>query len=308
MTIVVTMFKLLFTMCVGIYLNKKGILTPDTNKKLSSMIVDVTVPFLIIASVGSITDGSQGDVLLMLFGGIALYCTFPLLGWLAALLVRAPKGTKGIYMCTMMFANTAFMGYPVVQALYGETAIFYTTIFNFGYNILFYTLASFLIDRDAGAASSFDMKRLLTPGLIVGVLAVAVNLTGFKLPQLILQPSSFIGNITTPLSMLIIGANMADYSIKDIFGEKRIYVITVLRLLVMPILTACYLNVLTDNKPLICMSAITIGMPVGSMVAMAGSRYESTARLSNICVVMSTICSMVTIPILAIIFRIWFGI
>ncbi len=308
MTIVVTMFKLLFTMGVGFYLNKCGILTSDTNKKLSSMIVDITVPLLIISSVGSIADGSRADVLLMLFGGAVLYCTFPLIGWLAATLVRAPKGTRGIYMSSLMLANTAFMGYPVTQALYGDSSIFYTTIFNFGYNVLFYALATFLIDRDAGKASSFDPKRLLTPGMIAGVLAIVINLTGITLPDLILEPASFIGNVTTPLSMLIIGANMADYSIHDIFGEKRIYVITFLRLMVMPLLTAIYLSLLTDNKLLICMCAMTIGMPVGSMLAMAGSKYESTAGPSNIIVVLSTLCSMITIPILAVIFRLWFGV
>ena len=56
---------------------------------------------------------------------------------------------RGVYQCMVMLANTAFMGYPVVQALYGESAIFYTTIFNFGYNILFYTYGSFLMDKDA---------------------------------------------------------------------------------------------------------------------------------------------------------------
>jgi len=302
------MFKLLFAMGVGLYLNKKEILTPDVNKKLSAFIIDVSVPLLVISSAGNVSSGSQGDVLLMLFGGAGLYCALPIISWLAATLVRAPKGTKGVYQCMLMLANTAFMGYPVIQALYGDASIFYTTIFNFGYNVLFYTYASFLIDKDAGAASKFEPRRLLSAGLIAGVLAIVIYFAGIQLPAIILEPASFIGNVTTPLSMLIIGSNMASYSIRDIFGERRVYIMTVLRLLVIPVLTALYLSFLTDNGLLICMAAMTVGMPVGSMVAMAGSKYENTARISNIRVVMSTLCSMITIPILAVIFRLWFGV
>jgi hypothetical protein len=101
---------------------------------------------------------------------------------------------------------------------------------------------------------------------------------------------------------------MYGFSFKDIFGEKRLYVMTFLRLIVMPLITAFYLSMLTDNKALICMASITIGMPIGSMIAMAGSKYENTARVSNICVVLSTLCSMITIPILAVIFKFWFGV
>ena len=82
----------------------------------------------------------------------------------------------------------------------------------------------------------------------------------------------------------------------------------ILRLLVMPLLTALYMSLLTDDPLLVCMSAMTIGMPVGSMVAMASSKYENQGRIGSISVVMTTICSMVTIPILAVIFKIWFGV
>lgn len=308
MTIVVTMCKLLFAMAVGLYLNKKEILTADVNKKLSTFIVDVSVPLLIISSMGNASGGSQGDILLMLFGGAGLYCVLPFISWLAATLIRAPKGSKGVYQCMLMLANTAFMGYPVIQALYGDASIFYTTIFNFGYNVLFYSYASFLIDKDAGATSKFEPRRLLSAGLVTGVLSICIYFAGIELPDIILEPASFIGGVTTPLSMLIIGSNMSSYSIKDIFGEWRVYVITFLRLLVIPLMTAFYLSLLTDNTTLICMASMTVGMPVGSMVAMAGSKYESTARISNISVVMSTLCSMITIPLLAVIFHFWFGV
>ena len=308
MTIVVTMTKLLFAMAVGFYLNKKNILDVETSKKLSAMAVNLTSPLLIISSAGSVAGGSQGDILLMLVAGLCLYASFPLLSFLMARMVHAPSGCRGVYQCMLMFANTAFMGYPVVQALYGETAIFYTTIFNFGYTILFYTYASYLLDKEGGKSSRFNPKRLINIGLLSGLIALIIPFSGIMLPGIIMEPCSFIGSVTTPLSMLIVGSNMANYPLHDIFSEKRIYVVTAVRLLAMPLLTALYMSMITDNALLICMAAMTIGMPVGSMVAMASSQYEKQARIGSISVVMSTICSMVTIPVLAVIFNLWFGV
>ncbi len=270
MTIVVTMAKLLFTMAVGFYLNRKNILDQETSKKMSAMVVNFSM--------------------------------------VVARLVHAPSDCRGVYQCMVMLANTAFIGYPVVQALYGESAIFYTTIFNFGYNVLFYTYASFLLDRDAGQASRFEPKRLLSAGLLAGIAALIIPFSGISLPDIILQPCSFIGSITTPMSMLIVGSNMANYPIHDIFSEKKIYIMAFIRLLVMPILTAVYMSFLTKDPLLICMTSMTIGMPVGSMVAMASSKYEKQGRIGSISVVMTTICSMATIPVLAVIFKLWFGV
>jgi len=308
MTIVVTMTKLLFTMAVGFYLNKKNILDQETSKKMSAMVVNFTAPLLIISSASQVAGDNQSVILLMLFSGLFLYFLFPVISLAAAKLVHAPSDCRGVYQCMVMLANTAFMGYPVVQALYGESAIFYTTIFNFGYNILFYTYGSFLMDTDAGQASIFEPRRLLSAGFLAVMVALIIPFSGITLPDMILQPCSFIGNITTPMSMLIVGSNMANYPLRDIFSEKRIYVMAFIRLLVMPVLTAAYMSLLTDDPLLICMTAMTIGMPVGSMVAMASSKYEKQGRIGSISVVMTTICSMSTIPILAVIFKLWFGV
>ena len=308
MTIVVTMAKLLFTMAVGFYLNRKNILDQETSKKMSAMVVNFTAPLLIISSASQVAGDNQSVIVLMLFSGLFLYLMFPVLSMVVARLVHAPSDCRGVYQCMVMLANTAFMGYPVVQALYGESAIFYTTIFNFGYNVLFYTYASFLLDRDAGQASRFEPKRLLSAGLLAGIAALIIPFSGISLPDIILQPCSFIGSITTPMSMLIVGSNMANYPLRDIFSEKKIYVMAFIRLLVMPVLTAAYMSLLTDDPLLICMTAMTIGMPVGSMVAMASSKYEKQGRIGSISVVMTTICSMATIPILAVIFKLWFGV
>jgi len=302
------MTKLLVTIALGFYLNKKDILDEKTSRKLSSLVVNFTSPLLIISSAGQVSTDSQGDIILLLVSGLALYFALPWISAAIIRLLRVPSDCRGTYRSMLMHANTGFMGYPVVQALYGEASIFYATIFNLGYNLLFYSYTLFLYDKDAGKVSRFQPKQLVNTGTIAAVLALIIPFSGTAVPDLFLQPCSFIGNLTTPLSMLIIGSNMANYPLHDIFSEKKVYAITIIRLLVMPLLTALYMSSFTKNALLICIAAMTIGMPVGSMVAMACSQYEKQGRIASISVVLSTLCSMVTIPVLAVIFKFWFGV
>ena len=97
MTIVVTMTKLLFTMAVGFYLNKKNILDQETSKKMSAMVVNFTAPLLIISSASQVAGDNQSVILLMLFSGLFLYFLFPVISLAAAKLVHAPSDCRGVY-------------------------------------------------------------------------------------------------------------------------------------------------------------------------------------------------------------------
>lgn len=300
MTVVVTMAKLLFAMVLGFFLNKKGILDEYVSKKISALIINVTCPLLILTSVTSLEGSNSGDIWLLLIAGAVTYLILPFLSLLIAKLVRAPKDCMGVYRSMIMFSNSSFMGYPVVEALYGPFAIFYSTIFHFGFNILFFSYGTFVIAKDAGDAKKFEAKRLVNGGMIAGVLALIIYFCHIPMPSVVVEPLKFIGNVTTPLSMLVIGSNMANCNLKEVFTEKRMYIMTAIRLIVMPLIAFLAMRLITNDPVLIGIVTITMGMPVGSLVAMGASAYEKQGKVASIVVVLSTILSMITIPIMAV--------
>ena len=137
MTIVTTMCKLLFAMLIGFYLFKKDILTKEVNAKLSSLIVQITCPCIILNSLSTVSHEDTGMILKLFLAGVVMYVIFPILSWIITKIMRVPAHLRGTYMCMLIFSNNSFMGYPVVQALYGDSAIFYITIFNMPFSILF---------------------------------------------------------------------------------------------------------------------------------------------------------------------------
>lgn len=299
MTIVVTMAKLLFAMLLGFFLNKADILDAHTSKKLSAVIINVSCPLLILTSVTTLEGGDKSVVWKLLTAGVVTYLLVPFFSLLMVKLLRIPQNMCGVYRGMLMFSNNSFMGYPVIEALYGSSAIFYSTIFHFGFNILFFSYGIFLIAKDAGNTGKFQIKQLINAGMISAVAALILYFCDISLPDVVIEPMKFVGNITTPLSMLIIGSNMGACHFKEMFTEKKLYVISLLRLVIIPLLTYYGMHLVTQDATLIGIVTITMGMPVASLVAMGSSAYPKQGKVASIGVVLTTLLSMVTIPVMA---------
>lgn len=306
MTIVTTMCKLLLAMLVGFYLYKKKILTKEVNSKISAMIVQITCPCIILNSIASVSHDDPAGVLKLFFAGIIMYGIYVALAYLFVKILRVPAFIKGTYMCMFIFANSAFMGYPVVQALFGDSAIFYLSIFNMPFNILFFTLAMHYFQKDAAITSGHYEKQKVNPrqlinnGVIASVAALVIYFANIPMPDIFYSCVGFVGNITTPLSMIIIGASMAAASFSEIKTEKALIPMLPIRLGILPVICWLFMHLVTKDPTLIAICTVGAGMPVASLVAMGSAEYPRQARAAAIGVSVSTIVSLVTIPIMAI--------
>lgn len=198
------------------------------------------------------------------------------------------------------------MGYPVVQALFGDSAIFYITIFNMPFNILFFSVALNLFKKDAAIESGhyerdkIDPKSLINMGIVASVAALVIYFANIQLPDLFYTCVGFVGGITTPLSMIIIGSSLAAVSLKEIKSEKGIWPMLPIRLGVIPLIVWGYMHLVTNDPMLIGICTVGAGMPVASLVAMGSAPYERQNKCASIGVAVSTIFSLVTIPIMAV--------
>jgi len=307
MIIVIAMCKLLVALVLGYVLNKKDILDSGTCKKISALILNVSSPMLVFTSVTSVQGERSTEVLYLLVLGVVVYAVMPLIGYVLTRMFRIERDLRGTFMCMVIFSNNVFMGFPVIEAVFGSSSIFYSSIFHMPFNILFYSLGLYLMKQDAQrteetkeGGSKFTLGQVVNNGVIAAVLAVIVYFTNISVPDIIVEPMKFIGNITSPLSMLVIGSSIAGYSLKEIWGEKKIYAFTFVRLCVLPLIMWALMQLFTDNQMLIGIVTITVGMPIASLVAMGSAQYEKQGKIASISVVCSTICSLITIPILCI--------
>lgn len=299
MLIVNTMCKLLAAMLVGYVMGRKGVLDQEVNGKLSSLIVRVTCPFLIVSSISAAGRIERSEVMFMLAVGVVIYLMTPVLAAVLVRLLRLPRTSAGVYQCMLVFANCIFMGLPVCQAFFGEEAVFCVSVIHLPFNLLFYSYGVLLLSRDSEVQAEISLKALMNPGIVSALIALVLFLGEIRLPEVINGSLGFIGSVTTPLSMMVIGSSIAAYSFGEIFRQKSLYLISALRLIIFPLLAYAVMNLVTDNLLLIRLVTVTAGMPVASLVVMGASEYQGDVRMASFGVAMTTVCSIITIPIIA---------
>ncbi len=299
-----TMIELFLQLVLGYGLARLGMIDEEMNQKLSALVVKVSMPALIVASVADkIGKGSLTEVLGFLLWGFLFYGAMIGLAWLITRAMGTPVGQRGTYQFMLIFSNCTFMGYPVMEAIFGTEAIFLNSIFNLPFNLIAFSYGILLISRDGEQKAGFEAKKLLNPGIVAAILALLIFGLSIPLPRVLSQTLASVGNLTTPLSMLVLGAALAAVPLKEVFREGRIYLMTGFRLVLLPILTFLFMRLVTDQAMLIGIAVMTAAMPVASVSVMLSNQYRGNTRLASIGVFISTVCSVITIPLVAFLYE-----
>ncbi len=298
--IAVTVCKLLMAMGLGYFLNKKSVFTAEVCQKLSYLIVNITMPLLIITSLGEVMVKDRGEMILFILAGSGFYAVLPFLAKALNALTRVPKDERPVYEMFYVFSNNMFMGYPVAAALYGPGCIFHLNLFNLGFNLLYYTYGIRCASGKAdGVKGCQALKQMINPGTMASLAAILLFFCDVQLPAAFNEVCNYVGNVSSPLSMLIIGAGIGNYSLKSVFAESRqLYFVAALRLAVMPVVTWAVMTLLGFSGLLRGIAVITMGMPVAAIVSMGCTEYGIYARQGAAGVAMTTVLSMITIPVL----------
>jgi len=152
--------------------------------------------------------------------------------------------------------------------------------------------------KSGSGESRFTPKKLINSGIIGILLSLIIFFLQIPMPEVVVSPIRFVGSITSPLSMIIIGSSAAGYSLRYVFRQKKIYLLSFLRLLVYPVAAYFIFKVILGDNLLTSILSIYIGMPTASVVGMTAIACDADAESATSCTAMTTILSLVTIPIL----------
>lgn len=297
MVVFQTMLKLFLLLVLGFVLFKCHIFDEYTNKKISALIVNVASPMLIISSIAGVEGNDKNIVFLMIGAGILMYIGFIILGKIINRIFPFPKKDWPVYECMVVFANTGFMGYPVLLDVFGQEAVFYASLIHMAFNFFVYTYAIMCLTKGDDSEFKLNFKQLLTPGIILIFMGIFIYLFDIQLPSVLMDTVNSIGSLTAPLSMMMIGSSLAVYPIKDSFTDWRSYVFAFVRLIIVPFVTMLVCRLLHINPYYANITIITNAMPVGSMVLMLATQYNANVKIVTRNIVVSTLLSVITIPI-----------
>lgn len=297
--LVTRMTELFIIILLGYIVYKLKIVDDAFVKKFTKLVLDVTLPAMILASVLNLTERQPlPDVLTCLAVAVALIVIIlPAIGGLLAIAVRAKERQRGLYTFMNTFSNVGFMGFPVISALCGPVGLFYAAIFNLIFNVAVYSLGIWLMNRGRRHTVKFSPKMLLTPGTFVATLSLLLYFLDLHPPEMITETIDTIGAMTSPAAMLIIGFSLARIDIKQVFTEWRLYPWTILKQVGVPLLLWFPLTWVIKNPMLLTVTYLMTAMPVANTSVLFATTYDGDVDLAAKGVFITTLFSLITVPI-----------
>ncbi len=306
----------LFLLILAGYIIKKlNVITDNINKELTNLILYVTLPSFLLTAMNF--DFSP-EVLVksgkLVAISLSIYAFTTLLSYGVAKVFKIKGNTKDILQFIIVFSNVGFMGYPVAQAVFGEVGTFYAAIYNLPFNILIWTLGVYFMTRKHEEEYSisdiesspqigetkFSWKVFVNPAIVAVISGFIMFVFSIKLPAPIFNTLKLIGDTTTPLAMMFIGTTLADVDYKDIFVDKRAFLFSIIRLLIIPVMAMLVLQFLGFKDYLVGIPVIILAMPAPAMVTILATKYNNDYHLASKTVFLSTLFSILTIPLVLI--------
>lgn len=289
---------------LGFIAYKTGMVTRKDSKLLSTVMMNIAAPCLTMYTVSSnrINPETWHMVKIGFLVTAVYYVGAALINFGLAKTIRPKREDFGIYWAELTFSNSGFLCFPICLAVFGEEAFFYAVIMNLLAVLFMYTLAIAQVCYGAeGEGEKINwakqMKNLLSPPTIAAVVGVTMFMLDIQLPEFVMSSCESVGNMMVPLSMIVIGIQLGDSKLGNMLSNWRYMLYSGWKLLLWPVITfgACMMF----KVPMIITVVITLtqAMPAGSLPVVFAEQYGRNSKLGAELVFISTLLSLITIPV-----------
>lgn len=287
--------SLFLIILIGVYGSKKNIINEEINKGLRRILLEVTLPLLVINSFSFEFSNGMGKNVLTAF----IYSiTFMALGAIISYIFLFPfKGEKKkILHFANVFSNCGFIGFPIINSIYGAEGVVYTSIFNMVFTIALWTYGVMIF---SDKMSKENIKKVLVnPAIIAVYIGIPIMLFNIKLPSFLLDTTKIVGDMTAPISMIIVGSILSKVRIKDVFKEISIYYEALIKLIIIPLILFLIKIIIKDNTTVINTIIVLQAMPAAAMTSIFAADFNKEKEYSAKVVFITTLLSIITIPII----------
>ena len=314
-----SMLSLIIVTLMGYIAAKVGFLTADIRPKISGLIFNVTLPCTILASVGEVDPATGADAITWsLVLGAALFFVMLAAGALANLVLRTPRGERALYLWMSVLTNTGFIGFAVLESIFGGASVFLGSIFIAISNVFIYSIGVAVLRTDSTHAESparggarrrrtVDvrgmLKDMLNVPLVVSLVAMVIFFAGIPVPAPLMRAADMAGGITSPLAMMLVGLSIADAHLGAVLRQGRLWIFTLVRFLLAPFAAYLLLAPVVPSELALGVFTVMLAMPTGSMAAPIAATYGRDAELPAQGTIVATLASFAIVPVLMVVMR-----
>jgi len=291
--VIIQVLALMILMGCGLFARKTGMVDASGVKMINKIMVNFAVPALAIVKMQVKADAAMvQSIISMLFLSFAVILLTGIVG--ALVFHREKKDRRAVFAVMSMFTNCGFMGFPLIVAALGEGALIYGVVYTAAFNFLSWTVGVYLF----GGIEAIEPDKIIkNPTLWGVVIGMVLFFTGWRLPSFLGIALNMLADITSPVAMLLVGANLIGLSISH-FKDITLLFACVVRLVLLPVLTLVLLRLLHVDEMLVRVLFLVTAMPVAASTPMIASLCGGDEELSSRAVALTTGLCVVTIPLM----------
>jgi len=291
--------SLFLIMIVGVIGRRRKIITPEANKGMIEVLLRIMLPLMIVSSFSfSYDDGIKANVFKTFYLSFIAYI---IIVGVSLLLTKPIKDERrAILHFANVFTNTGFLGFPILNVIYGPEAVVYGSIFNVFFVLFLWTYGIMIFK---GKMTKEELKKeifkaLLNPSIIAVCIGVAMMVLNLKFPEVIYNSIRAVGSMNGPLSMIIVGAIFANVNIKSHLKDWTIYYGILMKMVIIPGILYI-ISLVINEKSIVINTIIMLGsMPSAAMAPIFAENFNFKKDYATIIMVVTTLVSLVTIPLL----------
>lgn len=278
---------------LGYIANRAKVLNQNANACFSGFLLKVALPATILNSAFGQTTLEKKAILPVAAMAALVFVIIPILSKILARLFK----WDATFELMLNYSNLGFMGFPLVESLYGKESVFYAAIFMMVFNVHIFTVGVMTLQGKSGERKQ-SLRKLFSPGILSAVIAFLLVLFPISLPATLKSVVSGVGNCTTPLAMIVIGSQLAEGGILESLKQRQLYIMALFKLIVYPLLIYGLFRLCIGNGMRTEIAAVLTGLPVAGNVTMLCSEYDGDVVLVAQGTCITTLLSLITIPIM----------
>lgn len=298
-TITESVISLFIIILVGVYGSKKKIITPELNKGLTDILIKIALPFMIVSSfMFTYDDSIKSNVLKTFYYSLFTYAIMAIVSY--TMLIPVKKDKKTVLHFANIFVNTGYIGFPVLNSVFGSEGVIYGSIFNIFFVIFVWTYGVMLYkgELEKGYLKKELISLLLNPSIIAVIIGLSLLLFDIKIKGPLLISIKSIGNITGPLSMLIIGVILSNVKIQHFLKDWTLYYGIAIKLIIIPLIIYFLSLTLEDSSNAVYSVIIMTAMPASAMTSILAESFNKEKEFAAVIVAATTLISLLTVPFL----------
>ncbi len=281
---------------VGAVADKLGLFTEKTAKACTDLLFYIITPCVIVRSFLTQEFTKETGIKLL----IAVGCGFLL--HFVAILINIPLYRKGdkekniIFRYSSIYGNVGYMTLPLTEAILGSEGVFYCSAVVMAFSTMSFTHGVYIMNSDN---NKFNARKLiLNPGVMSVLVGLPLFLLKVTLPTVIDKPIEYIASMQTPIAMLIFGTFIAHTKLNDLFQNKKIALVSLMKLIVLPVIMIGIYKLFGLTGTLLVALTISSCAPTANNTVMFAAKYNKDTSLAAQVVAIVSFISVITMPVI----------